>query len=51
MTKEKEKTALSPSAATDGRQSDQVIDNSIPSFDAEINHQSDNSAESLRGEG
>lgn len=47
MIEKKEKTALSPSAATDGRQPDQLINNSISAFATEINHQLDNSAESL----
>ena len=46
MTKKK-KTALSPSVGADGGQPDQVINNSISAFTAEINHQIDNSAESL----
>lgn len=47
MTRAKEKTALSPSVGADGGQPDQVINNSISAFTAEINHQIDNSAESL----
>ncbi len=47
MTKEKEKTALSPSVGADGGQSDQVTNNSIPNFDAEINDPDDNSSENI----
>ena len=48
MINEKEKTAHNPSVGADERQSDQMTNNSIPSFDAEINHQIDNFAERLR---
>lgn len=52
MTRAKEKTALSPSVGADGGQPDQVIYNSISSFDEKIKGQGESSAERLReGEG
>ncbi len=47
MTDEKEKTALNPSVGADERQSNQIADNIIPTFDAEINDLSENIAESM----
>ena len=47
MTQEKEKTALNPSVGADGGQPDQVTNDSISTFELEINHQGENFKENI----